>query len=201
MSRLAWILLGICLLVMPACGVGNGQTGTRWLRHRKPLRWLLPRARFSRLAPPATTYTLTPERRAKAIAYSRSQYILYFFGTLFSIGIYLLLWHAGIAVKFREWARKVSRRHFVQCLIFVPLFVAAAMLLNLPLDFYSGYVLEHRFGLSTQGFASWLGDWGKSLAHRGGDGRYRWPGYSMRSSAAARAAGGSTSGWRRFLSS
>ena len=51
----------------------------------------------------------------------------------------------------------------VQCLIFVPLFVVAYTLLNLPLDFYSGYVLPHRFGLSTQGLAAWLGDWGKSL--------------------------------------
>ena len=42
--------------------------------------------------------------------------------------------------------------------------MAAATLLKLPFDFYSGYVLEHRFGLSTQGLASWLGDWGKSLA-------------------------------------
>ena len=46
----------------------------------------------------------------------------------------------------------------------MPLFVVAASLLNLPLDYYAGFVLERRFGLSTQGFASWLGDWGKSLA-------------------------------------
>ncbi len=164
MSRLAWILLGICLLVMPACGVGNGQTGNSLAPAPQAASLAPPMSQVEPASPPpATTYTLTPERRAKAIAYSRSQYILYFFGTLFSIGIYLLLWRAGIAVKFREWARKVSRRHFVQCLIFVPLFVAAAMLLNLPLDFYSGYVLEHRFDLSTQGFASWLGDWGKTL--------------------------------------
>jgi Zn-dependent protease with chaperone function len=114
-------------------------------------------------SPPPTAYTLTPERRAKAIAYSRSLYILYFAGTQVSLGIYLFLWRARVAVKFREWARKVSPRHFVQCLIFVPLLVVAVVLLNLPLDFYSGYVLEHRFGLSTQGLASWLGDWGKSL--------------------------------------
>ncbi|HMD84688.1 MAG TPA: M48 family metallopeptidase [Terriglobia bacterium] len=165
MKRLAWILLGACLLVMPAAVVGNGQAGNSPAPSPQTAPPAPPQSQAHPASPPPpTTYTLTPERRAKAIAYSRSLYILYFLGTLVSIGIYLLLWRARIAVTFRNWARKISRRDFVQCLIFVPLFVAAATLLNLPLDFYSGYVLEHRFGLATQGLASWLGDWGKSLA-------------------------------------
>jgi len=165
LNRLAWILLGICFLIAPVGMMGNGQSGSSPAPSPQAARPTSPPSQVQPASPPPpTTYTLTPERRAKAIAYSRSLYILYFLGTLVSIGIYLLLWRGGISVKFREWAREVSRRHFVQCLIFVPLFVAAATLLNLPFDFYSGFVLEHRFGLSTQGFASWLGDWGKSLA-------------------------------------
>src|SRR5208337_4050342 len=163
MMRFAWMLLGVCLLVMPAGMVGNGQTGNSLTPSPQAARPAPPPSQAQPASPPPTTYTLTPERRAKAIAYSRSLYFLYFLGTLVSIGIYLLLWRTRIPVNFRKWARKVSRRHFVQCLIFVPLFVATATLLNLPLDFYSGYVLEHRFGLSTQGLASWLSDWGKSL--------------------------------------
>jgi len=155
--------LGVCLLVMPAGMVGNGQTGNSLTPSPQAARPAPPPSQAQPASPPPTTYTLTPERRAKAIAYSRSLYFLYFLGTLVSIGIYLLLWRTRIPVNFRKWARKVSRRHFVQCLVFVPLFVAAATLLNLPFDFYSGYILEHRFGLSTQGLASWLSDWGKSL--------------------------------------
>jgi Zn-dependent protease with chaperone function len=157
------MLLGTCLLVMPAGMVGNGQTGNSLTPSPQAARPAPPPSQAQPASPPPTTYTLTPERRAKAIAYSRSLYFLYFLGTLVSIGIYLLLWRTRIPVNFRKWARKVSRRHFVQCLVFVPLFVAAATLLNLPFDFYSGYILEHRFGLSTQGLASWLSDWGKSL--------------------------------------
>jgi len=143
--------------------VGTGQSGNSAVPSPQALQPALPPAQVQPPSPPPATYTLTPERRAQAIAYSRSLYVLYFLGTLLSLGIYILLWRAGIAVRFRQWARKVSRRHFVQCLIFIPLFVTAATLLNLPLDFYSGYVLEHQFGLSTQGIASWFGDWGKSL--------------------------------------
>lgn len=35
-------------------------------------------------------------------------------------------------------------------------------LLSLPLDFYRGYTIEHRFGLSTQTVTSWFTDYGKS---------------------------------------
>jgi Zn-dependent protease with chaperone function len=163
MNRFACILLGACLLVMPAGKVGNGQTGNPLLPSPQAARPAPPPRQVRPVSPPPTTYTLTPERRAQAIAYSHSLYILYFFGTLLSLGIYLLLWRARIAVTFRQWACKISRRDFVQCLIFVPLFVATATLMNLPLDFYSSYVLEHRFGLSTQGLTSWCSDWAKSL--------------------------------------
>jgi STE24 endopeptidase len=157
------MLLGVCLLIGPVGMAGNGQTGNSLAPSPQAARPAPSPSQVQPASPPPTTYTLTPERRAQAIAYSRSLYILYFLGTLVSLGIYVFLWRARIAVKFRDWARKVSRRLFVQCLIVVPLFVATAALLKLPLNFYSGYVLEHRFGLSTQGLAFWLGDWGKSL--------------------------------------
>ncbi len=163
MNRFAWILLGLCLLVIPSAVRGNAQSGntpapSSSIASPTPS----PDQAQSAISAPIT-YMLTPQRRTQAIAYSRLRYILYFVGTLLSLGIYVLLWRAGIAVVFREWARKLSPRLFIQCLIFVPLFVIAITLLNLPLEFYSGYVLEHRFGLSTQGLASWFSDWGKSL--------------------------------------
>jgi Zn-dependent protease with chaperone function len=165
MNRLTWILLGVSLLILPAGAVGYSQTGYSPVPPAQTAQQVTRSNQDGPTqSPAATAYTLTPEQRAKAIAYSRSHYVLYFLGTLISLGIYFYLWRAGIAVTFRRWARKVSRRHFVQCLIFVPLFAAAVALLNLPIEFYSGYILEHRFGLSTQGLASWFGDWGKSLA-------------------------------------
>jgi Zn-dependent protease with chaperone function len=109
-------------------------------------------------------YTLTPERRARAIAYSRARYILYFVGVALSLAVYFFLWRAGIAALFRDWARRTSPRLFIQCLVFAPLFVIVVSLMEFPLDYYSGFALEHRFDLSTQGFASWLGDWSKNLA-------------------------------------
>jgi Zn-dependent protease with chaperone function len=109
-------------------------------------------------------YSLPPEIRRKATEYSHTRYLLYFVGFALSFAIYFLAWRGKLGVLFCNWARRASRRHFVQTLIFVPLFLAAVGLLEFPLDYYSGFVVEHRFNLSTQGFASWLADWGKGFA-------------------------------------
>lgn len=114
--------------------------------------------------PPPTEYTLPPRKRAEAIAYSHLNNILYFGGVALALLIYLILWQAGIAATFRDWARRVSRRHFLQCLVFAPLFFVTVKLIEFPFDYFSGYVVGHRFGLSSQGLASWAADWGKSLA-------------------------------------
>jgi Zn-dependent protease with chaperone function len=108
-------------------------------------------------------YVLTPERRAKAIAYSRAQYLLYFAGIALSLTIYAFLWRLGLAVVLREWVRRVSARRFVQGALFVSLFLVAVRVLEFPLDYYWGFALEHRYDLSTQGFASWMADWAKEL--------------------------------------
>jgi Zn-dependent protease with chaperone function len=108
-------------------------------------------------------YVLTPEKRAKAIAYSRAQYLLYFAGITLSLAIYAFLWRTGFAVVLREWVRRVSAPRFVQGVLFVSLFLTVVRVLEFPLDYYWGFALEHRYDLSTQGFASWMADWAKGL--------------------------------------
>jgi len=108
-------------------------------------------------------YVLTPEKRARAIAYSRAQYLLYFAGIALSLAIYGFFWRIGFAVLLREWVRRVSARRFVQCVLFAPLFLAAVRILEFPLDYYWGFTLEHRYDLSTQRFGSWMADWAKDL--------------------------------------
>ena len=161
-----WVILFSALLLMGATSVAvTPSTGL-------PVAAL---AISGQVAPPASRttetgnaapehYTLSSEQRARAKAYSRAQYAVYFGGVALSVAIYLLFWFGRLGVALRNLARRASRRFWVQCLVFAPLFFAAAALLNLPLDFYAGYRLEHRFDLSAQTFASWLGDWGKTLA-------------------------------------
>ncbi len=108
-------------------------------------------------------YVLTPEKRAKAIAYSRAQYLLYFAGIALSLAIYGFFWRVGFAVVLRQWVQRFSARRFAQCILFAPLFLAAVRILEFPLDYYWGFRLEHHYDLSTQGLGSWMADWAKDL--------------------------------------
>lgn len=161
MSRL---LLPSLLVVFSAAFAAGGRQSS------SPPQAQLPEGQGSRpsteqrILPTLQRYTLTPEKRSKAIAYSRALYACTFAGVALSLGIYFLGWRGRVAAVFRNWARRVSPRHFVQCLVFVPLFLGGVSALQFPLEFYADFVLEHRFDLSTQGFVSWLGDWGKSFA-------------------------------------
>ena len=118
----------------------------------------------SHLPPPPEEYKLPPQKRAEAVAYSHINYALYFAGVALALLVYFLMWRGKIAAAYRNWARRLSRRHFLQCLIFAPLFFVTVKLLEFPFDYYAGYVVERRFGLSSQSFLSWAADWGKSLA-------------------------------------
>jgi STE24 endopeptidase len=114
---------------------------------------------FSHLTP----YALRPQLRAKAIRYSRTQYAIYFGGVALSLTVFAVLWLGGFGTYFRRIASQTSRRLFVQCLVFVPMFWTVVTAIQFPLDYYSGFTVEHHFGLSTQGIPSWLADWGRTF--------------------------------------
>src|SRR3989440_4312558 len=81
-------------------------------------------------------YTLSHERQAKAVAYSRAGYALYF--TSYFLGglfIFLIL-RLGWAAKFRDIAENVSDKKWVQGLVFVPLLFLTIAVLHLPLRMY-----------------------------------------------------------------
>jgi Zn-dependent protease with chaperone function len=108
-------------------------------------------------------YVLTPEKRAKAIAFSRAEYRLYFAAIALALAIYTFLWRSGFAAGLRDWVRRISARRLLETALFVSIFLIVVRALEFPLDYYWGFVLEHRYGLSTQGFGSWVADWAKDL--------------------------------------
>jgi STE24 endopeptidase len=63
----------------------------------------------------------------------------------------------GVAARYRDWAESVSRWRFVQAMVFVPLLLITISLLGLPLRAY-GHHVSLQYGLSVQGWGSWLGD-------------------------------------------
>jgi len=111
-------------------------------------------------APPA--YTLSPEKRDKAIAYSRARYGLHFAAFFWSLLVLVVIVALRLGPRFRDGAEAVSRRRFWQAAVFVPLLFVTQGLLELPTAAY-GHHLERLYDQSVQGWGSWLGDQAKAL--------------------------------------
>lgn len=105
-------------------------------------------------------YTLSEDRYEKAVAYSRASYSLYFVSVFLTVFVLVMILRLGIAASFRDWAEGVSDQRWIQALVFVPLLVLTVAVISLPLHLY-GHVLSLRYGMSVEGWGSWLLDWTK----------------------------------------
>ena len=112
-------------------------------------------------SPKTEQYTLSQDRYAKAVAYSRARYILYFVSYVAGVLVLVLLLSLGIVAKFRDFAERVTGNRWLQGLLFVPLLIATLDLCDLPIHLY-GHTLSLRYEQSVQGWGSWFWDWSKS---------------------------------------
>jgi STE24 endopeptidase len=112
--------------------------------------------------PPQTEqYTLSEDRYAKAVAYSRAEYILYFVSYALGFVVLVLLLRLGVAAKFRDFAARATGNRWLQGLVYVPLLFATLDLCDLPVHLY-GHSLSLHYEQSIQGWGSWFWDWSKS---------------------------------------
>ncbi len=109
------------------------------------------------------TITIDPEKQAQARQYARIRRRLWLLDTLGG-AVYLLAWLLfGWANSLATWLKTFTHNDWLLVLGFIVIFGGIASLLEIPLDYYSGFVLPHRFGQSTQDFKSWLADQVKGL--------------------------------------
>jgi Zn-dependent protease with chaperone function len=106
-------------------------------------------------------YSLPPDKLQRAIEYAHAGYRLHFVSELWAIVILTMIIASGLSARFRDWAGAVSKRRFVQALVFVPLLLITNDVLYLPANIY-GQHLELKFDQSIQTWPSWLWDWTKT---------------------------------------
>jgi Zn-dependent protease with chaperone function len=116
----------------------------------------------NRAQPAQQAYRLPPEKLAKAIALSRIRNILDLAGAFWGLAVLWLLLATRAAAGLEGWARRVSRPHWLQGLLFFAVFLVILTLASLPLDAF-GHHISRDYGISVQGWGSWLGDQGKAL--------------------------------------
>ena len=110
------------------------------------------------------TTTLDPERQKQAKEYARIRRRLWLVDTIFS-AVYALLWlFLGWATALRDWLTTFTENPWLLVPLFVAIFGGIYTLINLPLSYYSGFLLPHRFGQSNQTLRDWILDQLKGMA-------------------------------------
>jgi Zn-dependent protease with chaperone function len=115
-------------------------------------------------AQPASTqsYSLPPAKLAQAITLSHIRIALGIAGSLWGLAVLWILlatrWAAGLAA----WAERKLRRRWMQGLLFFAAFIVITTLADLPLEAI-GHAVSRHYGISVQGWGSWLGDLAKAL--------------------------------------
>ena len=108
--------------------------------------------------------TLDPERQKQAKQYARIRRRLWLVDTIFG-ALYALAWlFFDWSIALRNWLLTLTTNQWLLVALFVAIFGGIYSLINLPLAYYSGFVLPHRFGQSNQGFKDWVIDQIKGLA-------------------------------------
>ena len=111
-----------------------------------------------------TTTNIDPEKQIQAKRYARIHRRLWLLDTLLST-LYLLAWlFFGWARSLTGWLRTFTTNDWMMVLGFIVIFGGISGLLELPLSFYSGYLLPHRFGQSNQDLKGWVIDQLKGAA-------------------------------------
>jgi STE24 endopeptidase len=121
-------------------------------------------------ATPPAVATLDDDRQEAARRYARQRQTLMLINLGISAVVIAVLLFSGLSFWLRDalqfaagWQPIPGWQPLLITLYFLALSVAVAII-DAPLTWYSGYLLPHRYGLSTQRPSAWLLDLVKSLA-------------------------------------
>ena len=108
--------------------------------------------------------TLDPERQKLAKEYARIRRRLWLVDTSIT-AIYTLAWlFLGWSVLLRDWLSGYTTNPWILVPAFAAVYGGIMFLINLPLSYYGGFVLPHRYDQSTQSFRDWVLDQLKGMA-------------------------------------
>ncbi len=116
--------------------------------------------------------TLDLEKQKQAKQYARIRRRLWLVDTLLSAA-YALAWlFLGWSISIRTWLSTLVTENWSLTTgsdwlvigLYIVIFGGAYAIINLPLGYYSGFILPHRFGQSNQSLKDWVVDQLKGLA-------------------------------------
>ncbi|MCL4396212.1 MAG: M48 family metallopeptidase [Chloroflexi bacterium] len=107
---------------------------------------------------------IDPDRQKQASEYARIGHRLWALDLVVSALAILIVIALGLNVWLKDVILAVSANVWLATFLYFAAALAAYGALTSPLSYYSGYVLQHRYGLSTQTQRAWLVDLAKGGA-------------------------------------
>jgi len=101
------------------------------------------------------------EKRSKE--YVAIHFKLSLFETITKVILIILFLFSGWSLELREFAESYTDSYYGSILIYFFTLFIIAELLFFPIDFYSGYILEHKYNLSNQTVGKYFFETGKGL--------------------------------------
>jgi STE24 endopeptidase len=99
---------------------------------------------------------VVPEATEQAIRYYRGSNALWIVSQVWTWLIPLILLFTGWSCKLGAFAEKWGKRWFFGIALYLIFFIAIYQFAFFPFDYYTDYVREHAYGLSTQTFSRWF---------------------------------------------
>jgi len=97
-----------------------------------------------------------------AKSYSQQKYLLSIIDMFYSIALVLFSLGSGLCLYLEDFIANSSLPGYLSIPVFLLVILFVYFLFNLPLNFYAGYALEHKFNLTKQKISSWWFDQLKS---------------------------------------
>ena len=98
------------------------------------------------------------EENDSARAYNRTKRILFLVELSVGLTFLVVLLFSGASISLARWLETISGNTWIVVLLYLTVVGCAFELLSIPLDFYGGFVLEHKYGQSTQVLPAWAWD-------------------------------------------
>ena len=107
--------------------------------------------------------TVNGAARAKSDAYFEGGYWLILWGALMAIAGELIILHFGLSARFRDWAERTTKRHWLHGALYIIPYTLVGVLIGLPWMIYTQYFREKHYDLLSQSFGAWGFDQLKGL--------------------------------------
>lgn len=102
---------------------------------------------------------LSPAQHAKAQAYTQGGHWLLLWSAVISVTVAWLVLRSGLLVRLRDWVEGGRPKPWRVALVVLLADAVFEALLGLPWTIYTDWWREKVYGLTSQPFAGWLGEW------------------------------------------